>query len=175
MAGKDASRRTGLRGYRNHRAGRDERATGRRVVRDHAASCCLSAAGPQLSPARRTSSTGRTSCKNSSTGWKVTQHNKVGQNLKYDMHIFANHGIRLSGIHDERCCNPTCWKATSRTTWTTSHCVISNVKTISFDEVAGKGAKQIGFDQVDVASAVAICGRGRRYHAAAASEPVSAD
>ncbi len=52
-----------------------------------------------------------------------------------------------------RCCNPTCWRATSRMTWTTLRCGILNVKTISFSDVAGKGAKQIGFDQVDIATA----------------------
>ena len=29
------------------------------------------------------------------------QHKKLGQNLKYDLHIFANHGIALAGIHDD--------------------------------------------------------------------------
>ncbi|MEQ1603043.1 MAG: DNA polymerase I [Methylophilaceae bacterium] len=75
---------------------------------------------------------------------------KVGQNLKYDQHVLANHGIALNGIaHD---------------TMLQSYVVESHkthgmdalaerhlgVKTISFEEVAGKGAKQVGFNQVTV-------------------------
>ena len=49
-----------------------------------------------------------------------------------------------------------------------------NVKTITYAEVAGKGAKQIGFDQVEHRRRDRLLGRGRRHHAAAAPVPVSA-
>jgi DNA polymerase-1 len=29
---------------------------------------------------------------------KSARHKKVGQHLKYDQHVFANHGVRLAGI-----------------------------------------------------------------------------
>ncbi len=41
------------------------------------------------------------------------------------------------------------------------------VKTIGYEEVAGKGAGQIGFDQVTLERATAVLGRGCRYHPAA--------
>ncbi len=78
---------------------------------------------------------------------------KLGQNLKYDTHVFANHGIALQGIvHD---------------TLLQSYVVESHkphdmdslasrhlgVKTLTYAEVAGKGAKQIGFDEVDLETA----------------------
>ena len=43
---------------------------------------------------------------------------KLGQNLKYDQHVFANHGIALAGIAHDTCCSPMCWKATKPTIWT---------------------------------------------------------
>jgi DNA polymerase-1 len=78
---------------------------------------------------------------------------KVGQNLKYDKHVLANHGIALNGIaHD---------------TLLQSYVLESHrghgmdelsqrhlgITPISFEEVAGKGAKQVGFNQVTVETA----------------------
>jgi DNA polymerase-1 len=47
---------------------------------------------------------------------------KVGQNLKYDSHIFANHGVSLQGITTIRCWNRTCLNRTARTTWIRWRC-----------------------------------------------------
>ncbi|KAB2910375.1 MAG: DNA polymerase I, partial [Dechloromonas sp.] len=75
---------------------------------------------------------------------------KVLQNAKYDQHVFANHGIRLAGIaHD---------------TMLQSYVIESDkghdlgqlcsrhlgLETIAYEDLCGKGAKQIGFDQVDI-------------------------
>lgn len=75
---------------------------------------------------------------------------KLGQNLKYDKHVFANHGIQLNGIvHD---------------TMLQSYVLDSNrshnmdslalrhldVQTIKYDDVTGKGVKRIGFDEVTI-------------------------
>ncbi len=75
---------------------------------------------------------------------------KVLQNAKYDQHVFANHGIALAGIaHD---------------TMLQSYVIESDkghdlgqlctrhlgLDTISYEDLCGKGAKQIGFDQVDI-------------------------
>jgi DNA polymerase I len=75
---------------------------------------------------------------------------KVLQNAKYDQHIFANHGIVLAGIvHD---------------TMLESYVLESDkghdlgqlcsrhlgLATIAYTDLCGKGAKQIGFDQVDI-------------------------
>ncbi|HTJ92327.1 MAG TPA: DNA polymerase I, partial [Pararobbsia sp.] len=81
------------------------------------------------------------------------ERKKLGQNLKYDEHVLANHGIRMAGIvHD---------------TMLESYVVEShrshdmdgmalrhlNLKTIKYEDVCGKGASQIGFDEVPVEQA----------------------
>ena len=81
------------------------------------------------------------------------QHKKLGQNLKYDMHIFANHGIRLAGIHDDTLLQSYVLESHKPHDMDNLALRHLRVKTISFAEVAGKGAKQICFDQVDIATA----------------------
>ncbi|WP_082824122.1 DNA polymerase I [Crenobacter luteus] len=80
---------------------------------------------------------------------------KLGQNLKYDRHVFANHGIALAGVADD--------------TMLASYVVESHLThnmddlaerhlgetTIKYEEVCGKGAKQIGFAEVDLDTATA--------------------
>ncbi len=78
------------------------------------------------------------------------QHKKVGQNLKFDKHIFANHGINLSGIHDDTLLESYVLESHKSHDMDSLALRHLNVKTISFIEVAGKGAKQICFDQVDL-------------------------
>ncbi|HTD04654.1 DNA polymerase I [Undibacterium sp.] len=80
---------------------------------------------------------------------------KVGQNLKYDSHIFQNHGVRLQGIVHDTLLESYVFESHK------SHDMDSLAlrhlahKTISFAEVCGKGASQIGFDQVDIERATA--------------------
>ena len=81
------------------------------------------------------------------------RHHKLGQNLKYDMHIFANHGITLAGIHDDTLLQSYVLESHKPHDMDNLALRHLNVKTISFAEVAGKGAKQICFDQVDIATA----------------------
>ena len=78
---------------------------------------------------------------------------KLGQNLKYDTHVFANHGVHLAGIRHDTLLQSYVLESHR------SHDMDSlaerhlGVKTISFEEVAGKGAKQICFDQVSIETA----------------------
>ncbi len=75
---------------------------------------------------------------------------KVGQNLKYDKHILANHGIALNGIaHDTMLQS---YVLESHRTHGMDDLAQRHLglSTISFEEVAGKGAKQVGFNQVAV-------------------------
>ncbi|WP_338809301.1 DNA polymerase I [Neisseria leonii] len=79
--------------------------------------------------------------------------NKVGQNLKYDQHIFANYGIALKGIAGDA--------------MLASYIVESHLghgldelaerwlglPTITYESLCGKGAKQIGFADVALAQA----------------------
>jgi DNA polymerase I len=81
------------------------------------------------------------------------KHKKLGQNLKYDMHIFANHGIALGGIHDDTLLQSYVLESHKPHDMDNLALRHLNVKTISFTEVAGKGAKQICFDQVDIETA----------------------
>ncbi|MBI5437010.1 MAG: DNA polymerase I [Nitrosomonadales bacterium] len=81
------------------------------------------------------------------------QHKKLGQNLKYDQHIFANHGITLAGIHEDTLLQS--YVLESHRPHDMDNLALRHlgVKTISYTEVVGKGAKQICFDQVDLDTA----------------------
>lgn len=75
----------------------------------------------------------------------------IGHNLKYDRSVLLNHGIRLNGIqHDTMLESYVCNSVASRhdlDTLCEKHLQHTN---IHFEDVAGKGAKQITFDQVDL-------------------------
>jgi DNA polymerase-1 len=79
---------------------------------------------------------------------------KVGQNLKYDMNVLANHGITLRGIAFDTMLESYVLDSTA-----TRHDMDSlalkylNRNTIHYEDVAGKGAQQVRFDQVPIAAA----------------------
>ncbi len=79
---------------------------------------------------------------------------KLGQNLKYDASVLANHGIRLRGIVHDTMLESYCLDATA-----TRHDMDSLARkylgetTTQYEDVAGKGKKQLRFDQVPVATA----------------------
>ncbi|MBL8420249.1 MAG: DNA polymerase I [Dechloromonas sp.] len=81
---------------------------------------------------------------------QAAERRKVLQNAKYDQHVLANHGITLAGVaHD---------------TMLQSYVLESDkghdlgqlcsrhlgLATIAYEDLCGKGARQIGFDQVDI-------------------------
>jgi DNA polymerase-1 len=76
---------------------------------------------------------------------------KVGHNLKYDAHVLANAGIQLRGVRFD-----TMLESYVLNSVATSHELESDaqrylgVKPLSYAEVAGKGAKQIPFEQVSL-------------------------
>lgn len=79
---------------------------------------------------------------------------KLGQNLKYDTHVLANHGITLCGIaHD------TMLESYVLNSIATKHNMDDlakeylGVATIHYEDVAGKGAKQISFQEVTLEQA----------------------
>ncbi|MBI3480663.1 MAG: DNA polymerase I [Nitrosomonadales bacterium] len=80
-------------------------------------------------------------------------HKKIGQNLKYDLHIFANHGIALKGIAEDTLLESYVLESHKPHDMDNLALRHLNVKTISYAEVVGKGAKQICFDQVDLDTA----------------------
>ena len=80
-------------------------------------------------------------------------HHKLGQHIKYDRHVFANHGIEVQGyahdtmlqsyvleVHQKHGLSSLAERHLGRTG-------------ISFEDLCGKGANQICFDQVDIAKA----------------------
>ena len=75
---------------------------------------------------------------------------KLGQNLKYDKHIFANHGIALRGIMHDTLLQSYILESHRPHNMDNLALRHLDIKTISFDEVAGKGASRISFDQVDI-------------------------
>jgi len=81
------------------------------------------------------------------------QHKKLGQNLKYDQHIFANHGIALAGVAEDTLLQSYVLESHRPHDMDNLAHRHLNIKTISYAEVVGKGAKQISFDQVDLATA----------------------
>ncbi|MGA8146102.1 MAG: DNA polymerase I [Gallionellaceae bacterium] len=81
------------------------------------------------------------------------RHKKLGQNLKYDQHIFANHGIALAGIAEDTLLQSYVLESHKPHDMDNLALRHLGVKTISYAEVVGKGAKQIGFDQVDIDTA----------------------
>ncbi len=80
---------------------------------------------------------------------------KLGQNLKYDQHVFANHGLTLAGVAHDTLLESYVLEAHKPHDMDNLAWRHLGVKTITYAEVAGKGAKQIGFDQVDIAGATA--------------------
>ncbi|HEU0187632.1 MAG TPA: DNA polymerase I, partial [Gallionellaceae bacterium] len=85
-------------------------------------------------------------------------HKKLGQNLKYDQHIFANHGIALRGVSEDTLLQS--YVLESHRPHDLENMVLRHLglKTIPYTDLVGKGAKQIGFDQVDVATATKYAG-----------------
>jgi DNA polymerase-1 len=79
---------------------------------------------------------------------------KIGHNLKYDAHVLANHGIALAGLRFDSMLESYVWNSVA-----TRHDMDSaaerylGLATIHYEDVAGKGAKQIPFSQVSVETA----------------------
>jgi DNA polymerase-1 len=77
------------------------------------------------------------------------QRAKVGQNLKYDMSVLARHGVTLRGIAHDTMLESYVLDSTA-----TRHDMDGLAKkyldrdTIRFEAIAGKGAKQLTFDQI---------------------------
>jgi len=81
---------------------------------------------------------------------------KVGQHLKYDANVLANHGITLHGIaHDTMLQSYIIDAVGSRHDMGSLALKYLGQRVISFEEVAGKGVKQVSFDHVDIEQAAA--------------------
>jgi DNA polymerase-1 len=76
---------------------------------------------------------------------------KLGHHLKYDTHILANYAIALAGQRfDSMLESYVLNSVATRHDMDSTAAKYLGIKTIHFEDVAGKGAKQITFNQVDV-------------------------
>ncbi|MEQ1595658.1 MAG: DNA polymerase I [Casimicrobium sp.] len=75
---------------------------------------------------------------------------KLAQNAKYDEHVLLNHGIQVRGIAHDTLLEDYVLESHKPHDMDSMALRFLEEKTIKFEEVAGKGAKQIGFDEVDI-------------------------
>lgn len=79
---------------------------------------------------------------------------KIGQNIKYDLEVLANHGIQLRGVAFDTMLESYVLDSASN-----NHDMDSLAlkylgwKTISYEDIAGKGSKQISFNAIDMQKA----------------------
>jgi DNA polymerase-1 len=79
------------------------------------------------------------------------ERGKVGHHLKYDAHVLENHGICLAGMRfDTMLESYVLNSVATRHDMDTAAARYLGVSTIKFEDVAGKGAKQLTFNQVPV-------------------------
>lgn len=77
-------------------------------------------------------------------------HKKVGQNLKFDLHIFKNHGIRMRGIEHDTLLQSYVLESHRKHDMDSLAMRHLGVKTTSYDEITGKGVNRISFSKVDL-------------------------
>ena len=99
---------------------------------------------------------------------------KVGQNIKYDTHVFANHGITVRGWRHDTLLESYVLEAHKLHSLESLAERHLGRKGLSYEEVCGKGANQIPFSQVDIERAAALLRRGQRDGAAGAPDAVAA-
>lgn len=81
-------------------------------------------------------------------------HKKVGHHLKYDAHVLARHGIQLAGMQfDSMLESYVLNSVATRHNMDALARLYLNRETIHFDDVAGKGARQLTFNQIDLETA----------------------
>jgi DNA polymerase-1 len=78
---------------------------------------------------------------------------KIGQNLKYDAHVLANHGIHMQGIAEDTMLESYVLDSTQRHDMDSMALRLLGHETIHFVDIAGKGAKQLTFNEIDLEQA----------------------
>ena len=87
-------------------------------------------------------------------GWlESDRHRKVGQNLKFDAHILANHGVNLGGIAHDTLLESYVYEVHERHDLDSLAQRHLGWQTISYDDVTGKGAGRISFAAVEITRA----------------------
>ncbi len=85
--------------------------------------------------------------------WLESDHPKIGQNLKYDRHVLANHGIALGGVVGDTLLQSYVLESHLRHDLESLARRHLDSDSMSYESICGKGASQIGFDQVDLDTA----------------------
>lgn len=78
---------------------------------------------------------------------------KVGQHLKYDAHVLRNHGIELRGFAHDTMLESYVLNSTLRHDMDSLALAHLGVQTTTFEEIAGKGKKQLRFDEIAIETA----------------------
>ena len=82
------------------------------------------------------------------------KYRKLGHNLKYDRSVLANHGLELNGIeHDSMLESYVLNSTAARHDMDSLALQYLDINTIHYEDVAGKGAKQLSFNQVPLEQA----------------------
>lgn len=81
-------------------------------------------------------------------------HKKVGQHIKYDMNVLARYGIELKGVAFDTMLESYALNSTAtRHNMDDLSDFYLGVKTVKFEEIAGKGKKQLTFNQIEMEQA----------------------
>ena len=79
---------------------------------------------------------------------------KIGQNLKYDANVLSHEGIELQGVDFDTMIESYCYNSVAtRHNMDALALKYLDYKTVHFEDIAGKGAKQLTFNQIDIEKA----------------------
>jgi len=79
---------------------------------------------------------------------------KVGQNLKYDANVLSHYNIKLQGVAFDTMIESYCYNSiATRHNMDALALKYLDYKTVHFEDIAGKGAKQLTFNQIDIEQA----------------------
>ena len=81
------------------------------------------------------------------------QIKKIGQNIKYDITVFANNGIQMQGVAFDTMLESYVLNSTGRHNMDDLALRYLGHQTIAFEHIAGKGKTQLTFDKIDIAQA----------------------
>ena len=83
---------------------------------------------------------------------------KVAQNGKFDQHVLANHGVRLAGLVHDTLLESYVLESNQRHDMDSLAERHLGVKTVTYDQMTGKGKNRISFDQVALDDATLYAG-----------------
>jgi len=83
-----------------------------------------------------------------------TSVKKIGQNLKYDANVLSHYDIKLQGVAFDTMIESYCYNSiATRHNMDALALKYLDYKTVHFEDIAGKGAKQLTFNQIDIEKA----------------------